>query len=337
MFPNRNKIRRIIKNYNIYFTALFDSDAPHPDLLPVGDRTRTSILTEGIFILARIMKGNNKLLWQIIAKEMLTQHPHMIKRSTPASIQALLAPIDKFNRTQKFKIERITDNTGIINLKKSGFCTARRKINDHLVRLTLLGLPKSSSHRHEDVGSIILQVENQDVFLDRGSLYYGDPIGERLKKADYHNMLTPNDDNGQFIGVPHDNFCSIKPIFYKNLFGDWKAKMNLSFLWPRLFKKYIRSVIWKKDNQLNIFENLLPVSSANITTHWHTPLPFRKIDQGFELLASSFKVQIKAKKAQSWYGYEDLWDEKGRKINHLFINYSISGLSECGVSISVVN
>ena len=62
--------------------------------------------------------------------------------------------------------------------------------------------PLSFGHYHEDKGSFILEAGGESLAMDRGITDYSDPESKHMKRAEYHNLLYPESEDGIKLAQP---------------------------------------------------------------------------------------------------------------------------------------
>lgn len=62
--------------------------------------------------------------------------------------------------------------------------------------------PLSFGHYHEDKGSFILEAGGEVLAMERGITRYSDPQSKHMKRAEYHNLLYPENEGGTRLSQP---------------------------------------------------------------------------------------------------------------------------------------
>jgi hypothetical protein len=319
MFPGYTRIPKKIDHYRNYLESVTYSDKNHLAVFPVGDSTTSSILPEGIFMLARLKNLKDQPYWQARAQKLLTGNLKEISQSTLASIHAILS--------ESAPPGTSADHVGydkVAQLPESCLLSVQRSRKDIKTCLLFVGLPSNANHRHKEVGSFSLIVNDHDVLIDRGSLSYSHPLCQYLKAAAYHNTATPLLPNGRWA-EPQNGLRKNATIRLKRgENGKFRSWIDLSEFWQAYFKNYHRSLSSRDIHQYTITDVLKTQQPTAVAFHLHTPYKCTVKEKSVCISVDNFQVVVKpAKGYTNTSCFEDLIDYRNRPVNHIVFETTI--------------
>lgn len=172
------------------------------------------------------------------------------------------------------------------------------------VRLEILGAPRHhASHSHQDRGSILLEVAEERILVDRGIGHYSNPLGDLAKTAVAHNLLVPEDDRGaplsQILWTEHP----VKPrLSYRR--GRFQAVLRLNEVWD---SRWVRSAWRRLDSprpgEFELTDDMEIRRAAGATLHFHTPCRIERQGLGFLLIGQRVRVLIEPR----WTPLQAAW------------------------------
>lgn len=132
---------------------------------------------------------------------------------------------------------------GFGTLNYTGLTALRTTTKDAgAVRLLICGGKTCESHMHGDKGSIVLEVNGVPILVDPGTCGYSSSQSFAIQKAEYHNLLVPQNDNGIAYNQPRNVYGGrIKKAEYNNGLLDYSV--DLKEAWEdKLFIENIRNI-----------------------------------------------------------------------------------------------
>lgn len=317
LFPGRRRILKKSDNFARAFDALLSNAVNYPELLPIGDRTTSSVLPDAVLLLSTSKTAKNTSYWRSIAQTYIRNHGELLGKSALASALAL-SMSSHDTETPATPYGRLGEDR-LVHLKHSGFFSARRRLDGMDTLFVMLGLPKESEHRHSDVGSVLLQVNGQDVLLDRGSAKYGSPLASQLRAAQYHNVLTPCDDRNARLWPSHQYAPRVGvQLRGKSRGRGFVCKGEFGELWPEYLITHRRQVESERPELLALRDRVHCLIPCRVTLHFHSPLDCSISGNQTVLTGVGFEVRITAESGiENLESFVDLVDERGREINHI--------------------
>lgn len=89
---------------------------------------------------------------------------------------------------------------GLIHLPATGQTSLVHHTPDAgRIKLHLASGPSFYTHYHEDKGSLVLEAAGEALLAERGMCDYSHPYGRILGKADMHNLLMPESEEGMYV------------------------------------------------------------------------------------------------------------------------------------------
>ena len=115
--------------------------------------------------------------------------------------------------------------------RRPGCCARRGSAGKDLCGSSSSAGPAGAGHGHDDRGSFVLEAFGEELATERGQMPYVDPRSATIKRARYHNLAIPHDENGQ--PMRQHNPCPVDSIAQGE--GDetrLHCRMNLNGVWP---------------------------------------------------------------------------------------------------------
>jgi hypothetical protein len=185
-FPGYSKLRRQFARYHGYVNCLRMGSSKSLEFWPIGDSTTSSALPEGVFLLARLKGLPYREYWNELARRYVEACEGELLASPMASIHSLLV-----DDLVSAKPAEVSLSSRTLLLPDSCIFSSIQLQDGIESSFLLLGMPRNSEHRHEEIGAIIMNINGEDLFVDRGSLSYSHPLCNYLRRARYHNVITP--------------------------------------------------------------------------------------------------------------------------------------------------
>lgn len=204
-------------------------------------------------------------------------------------------------------------------LKKTGQLSSYRKSGDQSMRVQLCGSRANATHTHLDKGSVILEVDDMPVLIDRGMIEYWHTDTLLLRRSCMHNVITPALDDGTYPDqvVPAKNV-----IPFGN--GDQmtlSAGIDVLPAWPEHMAKYTRRVESLSINELSLFDEGELKENWRVALHFHSPFPFSTAgdNRSAELMTGNIHLLIHADWATELIHRQESVDLKHEPIYHLVL------------------
>ncbi|MGC9450707.1 MAG: hypothetical protein ACP5I4_04605 [Oceanipulchritudo sp.] len=191
------------------------------------------------------------------------------------------------------------------------------------LRAWLTGKAKDESHSHDDAGSVLLEVDETPVLIDRGVDRYESISNLRLMRSRRHNCLTPSTPEGfdysQKKGAGH---CPVINV------GPSSLEVELGKPWDAFFKSYKRGIQLTPQGELSIRDCGESIEPRGIAVHFQTPLEVEKKDNVLFLCGDKAIVSLHAEWAENITLEQDSLDAMKRTITHIRLEAFTSGLFE---------
>ncbi|MBN4073929.1 heparinase II/III family protein [bacterium AH-315-E10] len=202
-------------------------------------------------------------------------------------------------------------------LKQTGMLCSCRPTPDGPVRLQLIGGPAGAGHCHDDRGSFVLEAFTEEIAIDRGQMPYNDPRCSTIKNAEYHNVLTPDTDDGSFIRQA--NPCPEASIPE----GDGNentlnCRINASAAYGEMASHWLRTIESDEPAKFTIIDEMDLVTPGTVTFHVHSLFPWEQTTEGW--VTRGHKAELKVtpdwQPVEAW-GKEDFVDGEKNPAYHL--------------------
>lgn len=160
------------------------------------------------------------------------------------------------------------------------------------VRLVICGGKTSKTHSHGDKGSIVLEVNGTPIIVDPGIGLYESADASRLAKAEYHNLLLPEKQDGTAYNQPKNVYGGrIRKAEFKD--GMLNYSVNLTDAWEKgVFTRYIRNI--KSDNacayEIEDFVDFTERTRASFCLHTYAEI--ENHGSYFSINEEAFQVNI---------------------------------------------
>ncbi|NEP77366.1 MAG: hypothetical protein F6K39_03765, partial [Okeania sp. SIO3B3] len=150
----------------------------------------------------------------------------------------------------------------------------------------------SPTHTHLDQGSFILQMDDQEVFIDRGMIQYHYSDHDIMKKSFLHNVATPISPTGSYLDqlipqqatIPHGTQAG----------NTFEGGIDLTPVWEHLAANASRSFSSPDADTLIIRDKIILFDPAPMAFHLHSPHPMDVREDGIYLQAGEVLVRIQS-------------------------------------------
>ncbi len=195
-------------------------------------------------------------------------------------------------------------------LTKVGQLTSRRGN----VRVHVCGCKAAPSHSHLDKGSFTVEIGEEPVLIDRGTLRYDDARTALMPRSCLHNVLTPCAADGSYP----DQDWPLEAIIPQGR-GDSRvleARIRLDHVWRSHMRSYWRHIHSSHPHELIIRDKGLLQQNGQVAFHLQSRKPFIVRGKGASLTGS---LDIQADWADSICQFEDGIDYRFEPVYHLVI------------------
>jgi hypothetical protein len=200
-------------------------------------------------------------------------------------------------------------------LPDTGIASGRLQSGDRTLRWQMNGSKANPHHAHRDKGAVLIELDDEPLFIDRGVIRYEDPRGMPMKSAQMHNVLTPSRD-----GItPLDQAIPAQRMTPQAA-GDGRsftASLDLRPVWGEVFGHYRRLVEAGDPGSWTILDEGEFLQPGCAIFHLHSPEPFLLCDNRIFAGPERRRVEVLAPWAVRAVQKEDLIDCNYRPIYHL--------------------
>lgn len=164
-------------------------------------------------------------------------------------------------------------------LKHTGMLCSNRPTTRGPVRLQFIGAKAHAGHTHRDKGSFVLEAFGEEILIDRGICYYGDSRSLTMKCADQHNMLTPDDNEGQPLSATSPCRHAMIPSGK----GDTKsltARIDGTAQWEKHLVKWVRKIESSTPQVFRITDTVKRKTSGTVSFHLQSRFPWKRSKDG---------------------------------------------------------
>lgn len=259
------------------YAEVVSSTVPGQDFIPYGDSGQSQWEPLAHAIMAKAMPGSafERMLEKARNRNPL---PETWPFNTPYSPNYLTGLTD---RAITWKLagpprESVPEHKAFLQLPVSGYTSSTRKLDGGLVKLLVYGNPPGAGHMHEDKGSFTLEAFGQTVLGDGRIYSYSDPDSERLKFAQFHNMLVPTG-TPERPAPPNPLPQAIKPVAG----GDetkFHAVADLSPGWEKYYKFWKRTWDSPTPDQIIIRDDFELIRGEGVEQVFISMLPAKITD-----------------------------------------------------------
>jgi Heparinase II/III-like protein len=199
----------------------------------------------------------------------------------------------------------------------TGIASGRIHSGERSLRWQLNGSKANPHHAHRDKGALLVEVDDEPLFVDRGVVRYEDPRCMPMKSAEMHNVLTPSRDGKTAM----DQTLPTQPMIPQAAGSErsFSASLDIQPAWPGIFRQYRRLVEAENPEGWTVSDKGEFLQSGFLSFHLHSPFPF--LLEGGRILAGppGRRVEIVAPWASHVAQKAELIDCNYRHIHHLQI------------------
>lgn len=202
-------------------------------------------------------------------------------------------------------------------LEHTGIASGRIQANGTSLRWQLNGSKANPHHAHRDKGALLIELDDEPLFVDRGVVRYEDPRVMAMKRADMHNVLVPTKDGVNALDqlVPTQ---AMIPIVSPDAHTT-RVLIDLQAIWADSFRAYRRSFEAKDPSEWSVTDKGELLAVGRVTFHLHSPHPFVQSKGRVFATTGSQRVEIFAPWATHVLHTVDLIDCNYQPIHHLQI------------------
>lgn len=214
---------------------------------PIGD-SRTDIGGGDILpVLAGLMKNNDFL--QASAESCVASGAAFRSSGTLTNSGGFLSLV---YGPDQFGVRRREISKPVVLNRQAKKLRYASMIRDRVMSILVNGGNAGVSHSHEDAGSFVINIDDQAVICDPGMVSYENIETTLLKKAEYHNVLMPLNDDGHYM--TSQNLQGGKEgLNYRRLNQNFSATITLDGIWDKL-PKYSRKILAPQEEQVVIHD-----------------------------------------------------------------------------------
>ncbi len=214
--------------------------------------------------------------------------------------------------------ERIVPTFSI--LKKTGCLTSFRESNGHSTRVHLCGSRANPSHTHFDKGSLILEMDDIQILIDRGMIEYWYSDTDLMMRSSMHNVITPLLKDGTYP----DQDVPSKPVipFGRGNKRRLKAGIDLQNVWQKYMNRCTRKVESESPHEIMIIDEGELKKLGKVAFHLHSTIPF-KIELGNKkarLRTERLDLEIFAEWAEEMLHRPDSVNLNHETVYHLILH-----------------
>lgn len=176
-------------------------------------------------------------------------------------------------------------------LRHTGMLCSNRPVAGGSVRLQVIGASADAGHTHQDKGSFVLEAFGEEILIDRGICIYCDIRALSMKRADQHNMITPNDSDG----VPLAAICPCPEAMLPTGKGDrtaLRARIDGSAQWTPHFKKWVRTITSETPQTFVVADAIERRSKGTVSFHLQSRFPWQAKDGAWVSVGKKSTVRV---------------------------------------------
>ena len=305
--PARALLPAAIGKVGNYFEALACGRPGR--FVPDGDCANDEIVADSIAVLAELYpdgRFNGLLASSLPRKRPFSYIQHYGGTGLYAFI---LGPSEILPHQTQASSRHVLEHTGI--------ASGRIEANGSSLRWQVNGSKANPHHAHRDKGAVLIELDDEPLFVDRGVVRYEDPRVMAMKRADMHNVLVPTKD-----GVtPLDQQLptqALNPIVSTDTQAT-SVSIDLQSVWADSFRYYRRSFEAGDPSAWSVTDKGELSAVGRVTFHLHSPNPFVQTKGRVFATAGDQRVEILAPWATYVLQTVDLIDCNYQPIHHLQI------------------
>jgi len=316
LFPGSGALTRRFSWYRNCLEGALRPSAPTPTFLPVGDTTTSTVMPEGAMLLSRLARRADQSFWRHLAGQYLGDGLDEVLRSPVASIHALLSGA---RRPRGPRVNPLARTRNVL-LPDSCYFTSVRDHRGQPCLFTLVGTPDGAEHRHREAGSLILEVGEEELLMERGCLPYSHPLCNYLAHAQYHNVLTPLDADGRPIDQPERIKGGAPVSLEDEREPGFDCAVELGNVWREELSECRRRVVSPDTGKYSVLDSVRGPRPVRVAFRLHTPFGCRC--EGRELVITTPRHRLRIQPDDGYETlecFEDLVDMNQQPVNHLVL------------------
>lgn len=203
-------------------------------------------------------------------------------------------------------------------LPKSGHLASFRKNVKHSSLVHISGSRANPSHSHLDKGSVILEVDQIPILIDRGMVDYYYSEENELRRSYMHNVLTPILEDGTY---PDQKVPSTAIIPHGS--GDnnkLTADIKLDDIWEDFMCNYSRFIRSENIKDLWIIDQGELKREGCVAFHLHSTNPFKIEGKKVIIKNNNITLQIEASWAKQIISRQESINLMNEPVYHLIIH-----------------
>lgn len=176
-------------------------------------------------------------------------------------------------------------------LPQTGLLCSRRPTPNGLVCLHVVGAKANAGHSHQDKGSFLLEAFGDELLIDRGMCFYGDARTFLLKRAEQHNMLTPDDAEGR----PLQQTNPLREAVLPEGEGDEQtlhATVDATAGYRDTLASWQREIDSDQPTQLHLRDTAHRHESGTLSLHFHSRFPWTEHADGWVIEGPHARLRL---------------------------------------------
>jgi hypothetical protein len=165
-------------------------------------------------------------------------------------------------------------------LKQTGMLCSCRPTRRGPVRLQVIGAKAGAGHTHADKGSFVLEAFGEEILIDRGICFYGDARAGSMQRADQHNMITPNDAEGNPLVAVCPCPSAIIPSGKGNC-QSLRVRIDGTAQWAPVLRQWVRMIASPDPGVFTVTDLIARKRKGSISFHLHSRFPWEWGGQGW--------------------------------------------------------
>jgi len=164
----------------------------------------------------------------------------------------------------------------------------REKSRSQKTRMWVSGSAGGVTHSHQDVGQFCLEVNDDQVFIDRGMVQYWFTEVHHLARSWLHNVLTPVAADGSFL-------CQEAPTGEAQIAisaDHGRISVPGNNVWSGWMDSYERQFVFDDASSVAIADNLSLKQPGRVAFHLHSPHEFHVVNRQAILKNANYTVEV---------------------------------------------
>ena len=203
-----------------------------------------------------------------------------------------------------------------LSLPETGKFSRVLESNSHRLRLWATASVYGATHSHLDHGSVVVEVDEFPVFIDRGMAeYWKADLAHQMRRSFAHNLLTPVLSDGRW---PDQNVPqSLCRASVSGPATSWLVHIPSQQVWLEYMSSYDR-FIEEGDASYIVRDRGARRSSGPVAFHLHTPHEFVAKEKKIEKVVGGVRLTVSFPWATEVSIKKSLPDFAGREIFHVY-------------------